>query len=425
MSILGYSTAYFLPQYWVNTPLYGEKIIPLLDYILSTDYENTDMLATAFYNIESKYTNSSDLPIEAIEEIISESGYGYVRNLLGGDEDSLKLLVYTLVMVHQLKGSVKGIETVLNMLRSTGDELELSFVGEPEVSPTREVSGFTTSDFVSYSNFNVQGNPFELNFQITTGNNFIEEQCIASASDFGFYLGINTAGRLVLSLGQQLGGMRGWQVINGETRLISPKVLLPNTTYYITFTYSGYDYSVRVSLDGEKYSYYFLVEDSVPLDIYHGTIFLGIDRSLNVSQYPFGGIISLNPFSVSANNVKITQWYESFPVGEENTFEIEAEMDLGLISSEFFINFANFAKKYVYPTLAAFRAKLALRSKITFLPYVRQRVTYIASETYPCIKEYFMSKQSISSTMHVPYKVEEQEDSEEHEYLVVQPPEQD
>ena len=26
MSILGYSSAYFLPQYWANTPLYGEKI---------------------------------------------------------------------------------------------------------------------------------------------------------------------------------------------------------------------------------------------------------------------------------------------------------------------------------------------------------------------------------------------------------------
>ena len=62
MSILGYSAAYFLPQYWANTPLYGEKIIPLLDYILSTDYANTDMLATAFYNIESKYTNSTDEP---------------------------------------------------------------------------------------------------------------------------------------------------------------------------------------------------------------------------------------------------------------------------------------------------------------------------------------------------------------------------
>ena len=41
-------------------------------------------LATAFYNIESKYTNSADLPVGVIEEIIDENGYGYIRNLLGG-----------------------------------------------------------------------------------------------------------------------------------------------------------------------------------------------------------------------------------------------------------------------------------------------------------------------------------------------------
>ena len=52
MSILGYSSSYFLPEYWAASPLYGEKIIPLIDYILSTDYTETDKLATAFYNLE-------------------------------------------------------------------------------------------------------------------------------------------------------------------------------------------------------------------------------------------------------------------------------------------------------------------------------------------------------------------------------------
>jgi hypothetical protein len=60
MSILGYSSSYFLPKYWANTPFYGEKLIPLLDYILSTDYVHTEQLATAFYNIESKYKNTAD-----------------------------------------------------------------------------------------------------------------------------------------------------------------------------------------------------------------------------------------------------------------------------------------------------------------------------------------------------------------------------
>ncbi len=422
MSILGYSTAYFLPQYWVNTPLYGEKIIPLLDYVLSTDYSNTDMLATAFYNIESKYTNSVDLPISAIEEIIDESGYGYVRNLLGDDEDSLKLLVYTLVMVHQLKGSRRGIETVLNMLRSTGDELEVSVIGSPEINLLREATGFTVNDFVSYSNFNVGDNPFEVDFVITTGDSFGEEQCIASCSNYGFYLGITTEGKIVLSVGHQVSGLRGWQSIDGTTRFVSQKFLVKNTKYHIKLIYSGYDYTVQVSLDGDNYSYYVTIDSATPIDVFTGIIFIGVDKSTGVIQHPFGGVISLAPFSVSSNNVKITQWFEKFPVGDENTFEVDAEVDVGLVSSDFFVNFANFVERYVYPTLAAFRAKMSLKAKITFLPYVRQKVIYVASNSSVFATEYFMAQdpEYNSNSDGEPYKVKILEYSDDHEYLAVQ-----
>ena len=418
MSILGYSSAYFLPQYWVNTPLYGEKIIPLLDYILSTDYANAEQLAVAFYNIQSKYTNTSDLPVGVIEEIIEENGYGYIRNLLGNDENSLKLLVYILVMVHQLKGSKKGIQTVLNLLKSTPDEMEMSVVGEPDVTESRDVSEFSLKDFITYSGFNVGEDPFEINFQITTGNSFVQEQCIVSVSDYGLYLGINDAGRLVLKLGQQIGGLRGWQQVDGESEFVSQKVLVKNTTYYMTLTYSGYDYSLKVSVDGEKYSYYFSIEDSTPISVYDGVMFVGIDKSEGFLRYPYDGIISLAPFSVSSNNVKITQWYETFPVGEENTFEVEAEVDVGLVSSEFFSNFAKFTEKYVYPTLAAFKAKMALKNKVTFLPYVRQKVTYIASDTHGVVKEYFNSKEAGVESWET-FRVKDSSESDKYEYEVV------
>ena len=77
--------------------------------------------------------------------------------------------------------------------------------------------------FVTISNFNVGQEPFEVAFQITTGSSFPEEQCIASVSNHGFYLGINSAGRLLLSLGQQSSGIRGWQLIDGTTKLVSQK----------------------------------------------------------------------------------------------------------------------------------------------------------------------------------------------------------
>lgn len=406
MSILGYSTAYFLPQYWVNTPLYGEKIIPLLDYILSTDYTHTELLATAFYSVADKYKNTADLPIDRIEAIIEENGYGYIRDLLSDDEDSLRLLVYILVMVHQLKGSKKGIETVLNLIRSTGDELELSIVGEPDISPTKEVSGFSDSDFVVYSNLNLGVDPFEINFQIKTSSVFRSEQCIASVSNYGFYLGIDTDGRLVLKLGEQISGGRTWQEIEGVTRFVSARALSKNTNYYITLAYSGYDYSLRVSLDGEKYTYFIILSSPKPLNILGGTINIGVDRSTDTIQYPFEGVVSLAPFTISSKNVIVTQWFETFPVEEEDTFTVEAEVDISLVSTNFFINFARFAEKYVYPTLKSFRAKMALKSKITFLPYVRQKVTYVAYNGKLPLSEYYMALDDEIDTSHIPYLTE-------------------
>ena len=411
MSILGYSAAYFLPQYWVNTPLYGEKLIPLLDYVLSTDYEKTELLASAFYNIESKYRNTADLPIECIEEIIDESGYTYIRNLLGQDSDSLRVLVYLLVMVHELKGSKRGIEAIMELLRSPEDPLVLSYVGDPEVTVTNEVSGFTVNDYVIYSNFSA-ANKFNINFQIRTGGTFLREQCIASSINYGFYLGIDAAGHLVLKIGQQKSGQRAWQEIGGTDTFISAKVLRPETNYYIVLSYDGNEYSVRVSTDGQKYSYYLTIPSVTPLDIVGGYIYIGVDRSTDQVQYPFEGEISLAPFTISSDGVILTQWFETLPVGEENTFALESEIDVGLVSAAFFTQFARFVEKYVYPTLKAFKAKLTMKGKVTFLPYTRQRVTYIASNLVDSLQN-FMVIEEEDKDKHIPYEVEDGSGSHE------------
>lgn len=415
MSILGYSTAYFLPQYWVNTPLYGEKILPLLDYILSTDYEKTELLASAFYNIESKYKNTADLPIECIEEIINESGYTYIRNLLGQDSDSLRVLVYLLVLIHELKGSKKGIEVVMELLRSPEDSLTISYVGEPTISAANEVSNFTVNDYVIYSNFSAV-DKFSINFQIRTGSIFQREQCIASAMNYGFYLGIDEGGHLVLKVGQQSSGQRAWQEIDGTTTFVSAKVLRPSTNYYIILAYDGNEYSLKVSTDGEKYSYYLTVASSTPLNIVGGYIYIGVDRSTSKIQYPFDGEISLAPFTISSENVILTQWFETYPMGEENTFELESELDVGLVSATFFKQFAKFVEKYVYPTLIAFKAKLTMKGKITFLPYTRQKVTYVASNIRDTVQN-FMVEENNNNENYISYEVEDGQGNYEDYYV--------
>lgn len=372
MSILGYSSSYFLPEYWSNTPLYGEKIIPLIDYILSTDFVDSDKLAGAFYNIANKYRNTEDLPIEQIKAIIEESGYSYVLDLLGEDEESIRLLTYLLVLIHQYKGSEKGLKLVLNLLKREGEPMAMSVIGDSIViSASKEVSGFSLNDYIIYSGFTVDKDPFELNFQIRT-TDLLDEQCIASSNDYGFCLGVLSNGKLVLSLGSN---RSSWDIAD---RKLSTNTVLPNTTYYIKLSFDGASYDLRVSTDNTKFSNFITVASNTATNIHEGEIYIGVDNSEGTLKNPFKGYINLTPFSVDIDNIVIDEWFRTEEMGEEDTFSVKAELDIGLLGSGFFKNFASFAKKYVYPSLAAFEARMSLKNKITFLPYIREKVTYIA-----------------------------------------------
>lgn len=373
MSILGYSSAYFFPEYWGSTPLYGEKIIPLIDYILSSDFAQADKLATAFFTMENKYKNTGDIPVEAIKEIINESGYSYVLQLLGEDVNSIKLLVYLLVLIHQLKGTGLGIETVLNLLRRDTDPMILETVGDPEES-NGLYWDFTAHDYIFYDGFTVDSDPFEIMFSIRTSQ-FIGEQALASTSSYGFYIGINSQGRLVLKLGNK--NSKSWNILpNG----VSSQVLLPNSFYDIKLTFDGYEYDLKVSESKKnRYTDFIAVPSTTTLDLHKDRIYLGVACEDNVTYNPFNGAIDITPFSTNIQSIKLTQWFEEPEVGEENTFRIKADLDLGVVSTDFFENFANFVEKYVYPTLEAFEAQLKLQNNVTFLPWTRQRITYVAS----------------------------------------------
>ena len=366
MSILGYSSSYFLPEYWAASPLYGEKIIPLIDYILSTDYTETDKLATAFYNLENKYKNTANLPIEQIEAIIEESGYGYVRDLLGNDEESIRLLTYLLVLIHQLKGSKAGIEVVLNLLRSNQNPMILAVVGNPTISVTNYLSDLTPTDYVYFKGFTTDDDSFQLKFQIKTGSEFSQEQTIASVNGNLLYLGINTEGKLILSLG------------NISSREVSSTILQRNTDYYIKVNFDGNEYNVQLSTDDKKYKNVINIASSEPLKAHENILFLGVDGSSETITKPFLGEINLSTLSTTVENLSIEQWFETEPMGEEDTFAIKADLDINILSSDFFKNFANFVKRYVYPSLAAFEAKLNLENNVTFLPYTRQKILYVA-----------------------------------------------
>ena len=371
MSILGYSSSYFLPQYWSNTPLYGEKILPLIDYILSNDYEYSDSLAQAFYAIEDKYKNTQDLPIEYIEEIIDENGYSYVKDLLGNNEDSIRLLVVLVGLVHQLKGTKLGIQVVLNLLKRDNNVMTMQVIGEPTITSTRYISNISESDYVVYKGFVATGDSVEVSLSFGV-KDFKNIQTVASTNNYGFSIGVNTDRHLTLNLGSD---RTSWNIGHN---LRSDKILSPGTEYYIRLLYDGYEYALQVSTDGKKYETWISRESKESLNIYKGSLYLGVDASEGTIRNPLNGYINFSNFTIGTSNTEITQWFEQTPVGPENTFMIKTDLDVELISSDFFEKFSEFIKNYVYPTLTAFEANLRLKASVTVLPFARQKITYNA-----------------------------------------------
>ena len=157
----------------------------------------------------------------------------------------------------------------------------------------------------------------------------------------------------------------------------------PNTNYTIKLAFTGYSYEVKVSEDGVKYITTIALDSTQPLKANRSILYLGIDKSEGDARDPFTGYINLGPFSVNVENILIRQWFEQTPMGEEDTFAIKADLDIGLVSSDFFQKFSNFLKRYVYPSLSAFEAKVNLSNHLTLLPFSRQKITYVVSSEEP------------------------------------------
>ena len=141
--MLDRSVSYFLSNYWSNQPLYAEKIIPLLDTCLSNNFVLSNKVANAFYELINKYQNTAELPLEMLKEFIREQGYGYILDLVVQDEDTVKLLWYMLVLIHQLKGSKEGLLLVLSLLESNFDPNQTNITQWYETIPVGRPNTFT------------------------------------------------------------------------------------------------------------------------------------------------------------------------------------------------------------------------------------------------------------------------------------------
>ena len=290
---------------------------------------------------------------------------------MGNNEDSIRLLVVLVGLVHQLKGTKLGIQVVLNLLKRDNNVMTMQVIGEPTITSIRYISNISESDYVVYKGFVATGDSVEVSLSFGV-KDFKNAQTVASTNNYGFSIGVNTDRQLTLSLGSD---RTSWNIGHN---LKSDKILSPGTEYYIRLLYDGYEYALQVSTDGKKYETWISRESKESLNIYKGSLYLGVDASEGTIRNPLNGYINFSNFTIGTSNTEITQWFEQTPVGPENTFMIKTDLDVELISSDFFEKFSEFIKNYVYPTLTAFEANLRLKASVTVLPFARQKITYNA-----------------------------------------------
>lgn len=157
--MLGHSVSYYLPKYWAQTPLYSEKIIPLLDHLLSVESPYADKLALAYFDIWNKYTSPEEMTSESIKSLIRELGYGYILDLLSTSEDNLEKILFLLPLIHYLKDTKKGLEVVFSLLQADDKPVKTKITVWHEANPVLEEDTFSVESDINLAS--VDANFFE------------------------------------------------------------------------------------------------------------------------------------------------------------------------------------------------------------------------------------------------------------------------
>lgn len=131
--MLRHSVSYYLPSFWATTPLYSEKIIPLLDTYLSVASPQADKLALAYYDIWNKYSKPEEMTDESIKAFIKDLGYGYILKLMNNSSENIRALLLLLPVIAYLKESKLGLEIVLSLLQHDTDNIKITEWWEHEI----------------------------------------------------------------------------------------------------------------------------------------------------------------------------------------------------------------------------------------------------------------------------------------------------
>lgn len=169
-------------------------------------------------------------------------------------------------------------------------------VGTPHIEGG-QVSNFSDSNYLQFPFIDIsRGLPFDIYFSFTTSADITTQQNILD-SYFGIALAIQN-GKGIMALSSN---GTNWDI--GTS--IGTNNLLPNTTYYVKYSWTGTAYSASLSTDDQTYIPDMNLTSS--LSPHKTTIFIGGSPNLfgTSSAHPFKGTINFNKSKVVVNNIVV------------------------------------------------------------------------------------------------------------------------
>ena len=206
--------------------------------------------------------------------------------------------------------SVEGLTVRVETLEQRVEDLTVSkfpnaiIIGTPQIEGG-QVSGFSDTDYMQFPFVDIsRGLPFDIYFSFTTTNDITTQQNLLD-SHFGIAVAIqNGKGTIALSSNGS-----SWDIGTST----GTNTLLPNTTYYVKFSWTGTEYNASLSLNETEYAPdMVLASNKSP---YKTTTFIGGSPNLfgPDSAHPFKGTINFNKSRVVVNG--ITVWEGMADVG--------------------------------------------------------------------------------------------------------------
>lgn len=181
---------------------------------------------------------------------------------------------------------------------------DVIYYGTPKIVGG-QVSNFSTTNYLQFPFEDISRSlPFDIYFSFTTSDDVTTQQNILD-SHFGIALAIlNGKGIMALSSNGQ-----SWDIGTST----GTNTLLPNTTYYVKYSWTGTQYSASLSTNDQTYIPDMELTSS--LSPYKTTIYIGgcDQEKTGHTPHPFKGIINFTKSRVDVNG--ITVWEGMADVG--------------------------------------------------------------------------------------------------------------